>query len=32
MMPMSREHLRFEDATNVLRRLAAELPGDHPPR
>ena len=32
MMPMSREHLKFEDATNVLRRLAPELLGDHPPR
>jgi len=32
IMPMSREHLRFEDATNVLRRLAPELLGDDPPR
>jgi hypothetical protein len=30
MMPMSREHLRFEDATNVLRRLAPELFDDQP--
>jgi hypothetical protein len=32
MMPLGREHPKLEDATNVLRRLAAELPGDHPPR
>ena len=32
MMPISREHPRFEDATNVLRRLAPELLGDLPPR
>jgi hypothetical protein len=30
MMPMSREHLRFEDATNVLGRLAPELFDDQP--
>jgi hypothetical protein len=29
---MSREHLKFEDATNMLRRVAPELLGDHPPR
>jgi len=29
MMPMSREHLRFEDATNVLRRPVPELLGGH---
>jgi len=32
MMPISREHPRFEDATNVLRRLAPELLGEYPPR
>jgi hypothetical protein len=30
MMPMSREHLRFEDATNVLRRLGPKLLGRNP--
>ena len=30
MMPMSREHLSFEDATNVLCRLAPELLGRNP--
>jgi HEAT repeat protein len=32
MMPISREHVRFEDATNVLRRLAPELLSDQSPR
>ena len=32
MMPISRQHLKFEDATNVLLHLAPELLGDHPPR
>ena len=32
MMPISREHLKFEDTTNGLRRRAPELLGDHSPR
>ncbi len=32
MMPISRQDVRFEDATNVLRRLAPELLGDNPSR
>ena len=30
MMPLGREHLKFEDATNVLRRLAPKLLGRTP--
>jgi HEAT repeat protein len=32
MMPISRQDMRFEDATNVLRRLAPQLLGDNPSR